>query len=338
MAIVVYKCDVCKRDIELEQNLKGLENIQRCTITHGCRGKLYQTKVLPDFVRGRLPDQVAGLDDWRQRKVLYNHKQTIERENWAVKHDLGTFPSVSVFVNIPTEADPDNQEEIIPTDIVIVDEDNLILKFDKALSGLAQLVARQSDPDLLRPFVGLNISVEDLQQISLTGDIAIATRISTIGENDAVGLDVEYTTTTNAMIAHSYNDVNLNELDTNSSWQDIDRVIVKGKTYTVRSFNALIPEMSTETIGSGSTFKFTNIATNGGSPIGTARPIEQDEVLVLFASSPFDSIDKITTQYIDVYDVITSTNNFNFVYDTGEFFADTEIIQDTYPPIRSVQI
>jgi hypothetical protein len=338
MAIVVYKCDVCKRDIELEQNLKGLENIQRCTITHGCRGKLYQTKVLPDFVRGRLPDQVAGLDDWRQRKVLYNHKQTIERENWAVKHDLGTFPSVSVFVNVPTEADPDNQEEIIPTDIVIVDEDNLILKFDKALSGLAQLVARQSDPDLLRPFVGLNISVEDLQQISLTGDIAIATRISTIGENDAVGLDVEYTTTTNAVITHSYNDVNLNELDTNSSWQDIDRVIVKGKTYTVRSFNALIPEMSTETIGSGSTFKFTNIATNGGSPIGTARPIEQDEVLVLFASSPFDSIDKITTQYIDVYDVIASTNNFNFVYDTGEFFADTEIIQDTYPPIRSVQI
>ena len=99
MAIVVYKCDVCKRDIELEQNIKGLENIQRCTITHGCRGKLYQTKVLPDYVRGRLPDQVAGLDDWRQRTVLYNHEQTIESDSWLVNHNLGTFPSVSVFVN-----------------------------------------------------------------------------------------------------------------------------------------------------------------------------------------------------------------------------------------------
>lgn len=334
MAIVVYKCDVCKRDIEIERNINGLENIQRCTITHGCRGKLYQTKVLADFVRGRLPDQVAGLDDWRQRKVLYNHEQTIERDNWVVKHNLGTFPSVSVFINVPTEADPDNQEEIIPTDIVIIDEDNIILNFDRALSGLAQLVARQSDPDLLRPFVGLNISVEDLQQLSLTGDVAIATRISTVGEPDSVDLTVEYTTTTNAINTQIYS-ADVNETGTASSWRDIDKVIIKGKTFSIRSFNGLVDEMVDETIASGSTFKFTTIGTTG-SPL-TTREITQDEVYVLFAAAPFDTVDKITTQYIDVFDVIASDNNFTFVYDTGEFFADKEIIQDTYPPVRSVQ-
>jgi len=335
MAIVVYKCDVCKRDIELEQNIKGLENIQRCTITHGCRGKLYQTKVLADFVRGRLPDQVAGLDDWRQRKVLYNHEQTIERENWIVNHDLGTFPSISVFIDAPTNEDPDNQLEIIPVDTVIVDSDNIILKFDTAVSGLAQLVARQSDPDLLRPFVGLNISTEELQQLSLEGDIAIATRISTVDEPEAVSLGVEYTTTTNALITHTYN-ADENETGTQSAWSDINKVIIKGKTYTVRSFNALITEMSDETIGSGSTFRFVDIADAGSPQEFTTRTIAQDEVYILIASDPFDNIDKITTQYIDVFDVDSSNNNFSLVYDTGEFFAEKEIIQDTYPPIRSV--
>lgn len=333
MAIVVYKCDVCKRDIELKQNIKGLENIQRCTITHGCRGKLYQTAVLADFVRGRLPDQVAGLDDWRQRKILYNHSQTIERDNWIIQHDLGTFPAISVFIDAPTEADPDNQEEIIPVDIVIIDEDNIILRFDKALSGLAQLVARQSDPDLLRPLVGLNIETKELQQISIDGNISIATRIASTGTPDAVELSVEYTTTTNAAIPHTY-DVDGNTLGT---WSDINKTVIKGKTYAVRSFLGLISEMGDETIASGSTFKITAIGGNfAGSPPETHIPVTQDEVYILFAAAPFDNIDKVTTQYIDVFDVAESTNNFTLVYDTGEFFAEKEIIQDTYPPIRAI--
>jgi hypothetical protein len=336
MAIVVYKCDVCKREVELERNISGLENINRCTITHGCRGKLYQVKVLQDFVRGRLPNQVAGLDDWRQRKVLYNHEQTIEREEWIIEHNLGTFPSISVFINVPTEDDANNQEEVVPTDTIIIDEDTVKLVFNKALSGLAQLVARQSDPDLLRPFTGLNIVVEELQQLSFTGDIAVATRISTVGEAEEIDLDVEYTTTTNAVVSSTYT-ADANETGTDSPWFDIDKVIIKGKIYTVRSFNGYISEMADETVASGSTFTFTGIDDKQASPPVT-RAIAQDEVLILFAQSPFDSIDKVTTQYIDVYDVITSNNNnFAFVYDTGEFFADKEIIQEIYPPIRSVQ-
>ena len=66
------------------------------------------------------------------------------------------------------------------------------------------------------------------------------------------------------------------------------------------------------------------------------QPIPQDEVFILFADKPFDNIDKVTTQYIDVFDVAESTNNFTLVYDTGEFFAEKEIVQDTYPPIRAV--
>jgi len=338
MAIVVYKCDVCKRDIELERNLHGLEKMQRCIITHGCRGKLYQIGLLPDYVRGRLPKQVSGLDDWRQRKVLYDHLQVIENDTWIIKHDLGTFPSISVFVAFPSEEDPNNTIEIIPTDTIIVDEDNIILKFDRKYSGLAQLVSRQSDPDLLRPVVGLKVEDVNLQQLSISGEITVATRISTVGEQQDIELGVSYTTTENEIINQIYTaDANLP--NTVSPWRDIDKVIIKGKIYTIRSFSGIIPEMLDETISSGSTFIFTTISTNPtGSPASIHRAIDQDEVYLLFAQDPFDSVDKLTNQYIDVFDVTTTENKFSFVYDTGEFLSQKTVIQTIYPLIRSVQI
>ncbi len=348
MAIVVYKCDVCKRDVELERNVEGLENIQRCTITHGCRGKLYQIQVFPDFVRGRLPDQVAGLDDWRQRKVLYNHIQAIQNDTWIIKHDLGTFPSVSVFINAPTEDDPDNIVEIQTEDTIIIDEDNLILKFGQQFAGQAQLVARQSDPDLLRPITGVKIPTVELQQVSASslpdsgtasfGEITIATRISTVAEPQTLELGITYTNTENDTIDKVYV-ADANTLGSVSPWRDIDRVIIKGKVYTIRTFTGLIPEIFDETISSGSTFIFNTISSdNTGSPIsyGTHRAITQDEVYLLYASSPFDTVDKLTDQYIDVFDVSTTQNPFAFVYDTGEFFATPDVIRTIYPLIRSV--
>ena len=114
MAVVVYKCDVCKREIQLQRKIRSLESIGRCTITNGCRGSLYQIDLLEDFVRGALPDPVSGLDDWQQRKVLHNHEQAIERDEWIIEHNMGSFPIVSVFVDRPIEGDLENREEITP--------------------------------------------------------------------------------------------------------------------------------------------------------------------------------------------------------------------------------
>lgn len=339
MSIIVYKCDVCKRTKEYQRDEEGIEKIQRCTITHGCRGKLFQVKVLPDYIRASRPAPVLGLDDWRQRKVLYNHIQTIARNTWIVKHNLGTFPSISVFVNIPIEGDPENIEEIIPTDTTIVDDDNIILTFDRSWSGLAQLVARQSDPNLLKPFTRvIDTTPNVLQQISNTGEIAIATRVSTTGKCDNVELSVSYSTTQNTTVSHTYTQVNVNTPDSTSPWFDFSNVVIKGKIYTIRSFNGIIPQMFDETIGSGSTFRFTGITTYDDtcSNLGSNRNIEQDEVYILFASKPFEIVDKVVTKYIDVFDVTDTENIFALVYDSGEFFSQESLIQKTYPPIRSV--
>jgi len=342
MAIVVYKCDVCKREIEKERNINGLENIQRCTITHGCRGKLYQTQVLADFVRGSLPDAVAGLDDWRQRKVLYNHEQTIERDEWVIEHNLGTFPSVSVFINLPTEDDPDNTVEIIPEDTVIVDEDTLLLRFSRAWSGLVQLVARQSDPDLLRPFIGVSADTTTNQQISVTNEnvieVTVATRVSTVNENPTILLGIEYTTVENAIMTKDYitytditQDIGVDQ--SVSPWQGSDKVIIKGKIYTIRSFNAFVSEMQDETIGSGSYFRFVSIDDGSGT-----RSIEQDEVYLIFAKEPYAKVDKLNNKYIDVFDVDLTNNQFSFIFDSNKLFAEDVIIQEIYPPIRSIKI
>jgi len=335
MAIVVYKCDVCKREKEYVRNVEGIEKIQRCTITHGCRGKLFQTKLLQDYVRASTSGAVLGLDDWRQRKVLYNHEQTIARDNWIIQHNLGTFPSISVFVNIPIETDPENLEEIQPVDVVIVNENNMILKFDRSWSGIAQLVARQSDPNLLKPFTRLVENVQELQQISFSGEIAVATLISSTGVGEGVSLFVKYTTTQNVTIDHEYvATANINITESNSSWRDFERVVIKGKLYMVRSFDGYYDDMSKAIIGSGSTFKIENIS-HGGSP-AIIREVEQDEVYILFANAPYETVDKETLKYIDVFDINQGDNTFAFLYDNNEFFSQKSVIQTTYPPIRVV--
>jgi len=334
MSIVVYKCDICKREKEFRRNIEGLEKVQRCTITHGCRGKLFQTGVFPDYIRASAPDRVNGLDEWRQRKVLHNHTQSIARTEWLIEHNLGTFPAISVFVNIPIEGNPDNTEEITPTDTIVIDNNNITLRFDRSWSGIAQLVARQSDPDLLRPYTRTTLVTTALQQISNLGEIAIATRVSTVGESPEVSLIAAYTTTQNTIINKTYS-VSDNLLSTVSPWNDYDKVVIKGKIYTIRSFQGVGQEMHDETISSGSTFRFTNIIDNLGSP-PTSRTILQDEVYILFASAPFAIIDKAADRYIDVYDVTETENIFALLYDSGEFYAKTDIIQDTYPAIRLV--
>jgi len=346
MAIVIYKCDVCKREKEFKRNIEGLEKIQRCTITHGCRGKLFSVKVLDDYIRASAPESVLGLDDWRQRKVLYDHVQSIARDKWIIEHNLGTFPSISVFINAPTSDDPENVEEIIPTDVVIVDENNMILVFEdndgnpNFVAGLAQLVARQSDPNLLKPFTRvIDTSTQDLQQISNLGEITIATRISTVEECPIINLQVSYNTTQNTIVEKTY-PIDENLSNSSSTWRDFDKVVIKGKIYTIRSYQGVDIDMENETIGSGSTFRFTNITPcpSGSPPSAIARPISQDEVYILYASEPFATVDKLTDQYIDVFDITALDNTFSLLYNTGEFFAQKNIIQQTYPAIRTASI
>jgi hypothetical protein len=266
--------------------------------------------------------------------VLHNHQQPVERDEWIINHDMGVVPIVSVFVDRPLQDDPNNRDEITPTDIIIVSDNTVRLVFDRPWSGIAQLIARQSDPDLFNPKTRIIETEDPATQFSTTSEITIATRVGAFDPNNNIQLRVEYSTPANTTETLDY------EIDTQpdilSPWVDYeDGIIIKGQIYTVRSFTAFAPEMSSGIIGSGSTFTFTKAADLGGSPV-SLDDITPGDILILLADAPYQTVDKVLDQFIDVTSVSAEENVGGFYYNNGEFFAVSGIAQNIYPLIRSL--
>jgi len=329
MPIVAYRCDVCKRAIELQQKPTGLERISRCTITNGCRGKLFQEEVLLDFVRGQRPAPVLGLDDYVQRRVLFNHTQTIAREEWDIVHDLGTSPSVQVFVDRPTSEDPNNRIEILEQDQEIVSPDRLTLTFDRPETGIAQLIARQSDPILLRPLQALLEPTVPPQRLTASGELTIATLDDTIGTEPLITLEVEFQVAGGGITIFTYTADDQPSI--RSPWVGVDKVIIQSKTYTVRSFPMINAEVLRLTTN-GSTFQFTGV-----DPLGIVnfQSINNNDIFILLADPPFENVDIINDEAIDVSDVTPTSNPFAFALSGTEAIADPVVVERIFPLIRS---
>lgn len=318
MTIVVYQCDTCKRTIELQQNKKGLEIVQKCIITHGCRGNLFQQKVLQDYIRGRIPGDVVGLENWQPRKVLHNHTQTIQNDTWTITHNLGVFPVISVFVDRPTVENPNNQEEITPDSINYIDANVLELKFNNQWSGICQLFTLTSSVELFEPNIQEAEDEVAPAQLTNSGELSIATRISTYAGATPINIDLTYTNDVGSPIVKTYSVDDQPSLL--SSWLDYNKIIFKGSVYTVRSFNTIVPEMADGTIVDGATVDFTNVNSS-------------NDVIILLANAPFEIFDKITDEYVDV---MNATQPTTFFYDNGEIFGNDNIIKTIYPHIREV--
>ena len=334
MAIIVYNCDTCKREIELTQNTTGLDTLQRCVITHGCRGKLYQVRVHPDYIRGATPTNVPGLDNWIPRRLLHNHTQPIARQTWNIQHNLGTLPTLEVFVNRPTEDDPDHVEEIQPTDFRIIDPNNVQLYFDRAWKGFAQLMARQSDPKLLNP-IQQEPEVEiPIVPISNRGEITLAVlkQSASFGiPAPIINLQITYNTPVGTVPIIEYAPDDSPSIL--SAWRNFNEVIIRGKVYTVYSFNGVTTSMTNGDITNGSTFGFTGVDRNPTSTISTINPTE---MLILLARPGQTIVDKIVDKFIDVT-ADPTPGIFPFVFNNGEFVATPDAVDSTYPFIRATQ-
>lgn len=324
MSVILYQCDTCKRQKEFARNPTGLETVGRCTITHGCRGRLFQTKVLQDHTRVNIPDSVQGLDDWFQRKALHNHTQSIKNQVWTIEHNLGTFPSVNVFVDRPIQGNRSNREEITPTDIVTIDENTTELHFDRDWSGIAQLVARQTDPDMFDTNQTRRAEEQPDVQLTTNGILTIATLVNRFEQSPILTFDVTYTPSSgnSTTITHSFN----LQTELNSPWSDTNRIIVKGKTYQIRSINII--NQIVGTVSSGTTLQFTDV--NDGNTTDSIKP---NETLILLSKPPYSNVDKQTQQLIDVTNINQSSNS-SLYYDSSNIFAQPQLIQQTFPPIK----
>ena len=153
MAVVVYKCDTCKREIELPQVVDGLEVMSRCVITSGCKGRLSQTSVKTSYLRGKLPDpDPSGLQDWLPRRVYFKLEQPVPLRIWKVVHNLGTNPSQQIYIiwgGILTPISETSEKYTIK----YVSPFELNITFSDPHTGIVECFARSSITDEKREII-----------------------------------------------------------------------------------------------------------------------------------------------------------------------------------------
>lgn len=259
MAVVTYQCTVCKRQVDLVQNQQGLEWVGHCNITLGCRGTLYQVEVLPDYIRGIPTPDVVGLKNWVQRKVLFNFTQGVASSQWVIQHNLGTAPSVVVYVNQPTQANQNNQVEVLPTEIIYNTDDQLTLIFPTAYSGIAQCIARSSNPDILSPRpTPPVVTTPPTIQLSNQGIMTLATRVATVGDPTNMSISLSF------VLGSSGSSTDLTYVASNvpsnlSPWSDTSSVVIRGKSYTVRTFNIQTAQTTSGQVSDNSSVQLLSI-------------------------------------------------------------------------------
>lgn len=313
MTVIVYQCDVCNREITIPQNPQGLETVGRCIITRGCRGRLHQIDVKPDFVRGVPPTPVSGLEDWVQRKVLYTHTQTVQSRQWKIIHNLGIKPTVQVFVLNPQNV----QVEIFPSNITIVDLNEIILDFNELEAGVAQLTTASSE-NITNLEVPVTTTIVP-QQLSNSSELTIATLDTT---DITVPLELTFKASPDQIVPYT---ILFNASSLLSPWADFPVVFIKNRPYKVRSFQVLNPLILNGTIRNSTPVTFTTL---------NALPITSGSVLILLANSPFKTVDKITGSFLDVTKINSTLPQM--YYSNGDFFAPNNLISTTFPNIRKV--
>ncbi len=315
MTVVVYKCDVCAREITLPQNPQGLETISRCVITQGCRGHLHQLSVKQDFIRGSFPTAVANLKDWTQRKILYTHTQTVQSTHWTVVHNLGVKPNVQVFVKNPLNP-TGPLIEIFPEKITIIDLNNLTLDFAELESGVAQLTTASSANTVNAETVVVPVS--EPFQLSSSSELTIAT----LNANLTISIGLTFKASPDQVVTYS----GINNIPSIvSPWVGNNTVLIKNKVYTVRSFQILNPLILNGTIRNSTSVYFS--ALNGVA-------FNSEDILILLAKPPFQTADKITNEFVNVSKI--SSTLPEMYYTDGNMFIANTLITTTFPNIRKI--
>jgi hypothetical protein len=331
MSVIQYQCDICNRIIDIPQNKHGMEAVQHCVITDGCHGKLSQINIKLDHIRGNFPTRIDDLEDYVQRKILYNHKQSIKLTEWNIIHNLGVSPFVQIFIERPKilnnleNVDLENSENLIelievePDYIKTISINEMILGFNRPEKGIAQLIAKTSNKDKIKPSLISNIS--EFFQLSNKSEVNIATLSNKFGINP---IDIEfnfYSPEGEKTVLNYVVDDNPSIL---SSWVDFDK-IYNGKSYVVRSFNLL--DNSISNIENGSSFVINTI---------NNIQVEKNDLIFLLTKFPYKTNDKILDSYVDISNILESNSTNITGYNDGELSINQDNIIKLYPHIKQI--
>lgn len=320
----VYQCDTCSRKLRVMTNRTGLDVLVRCNITHGCQGKLHRLTIAKEIAdTPAIAPEVVGLQDWFQRKILYTHTQTVQAATWLIKHNLANKPIIQLYVNSVVNG-IQQLVNTIPTTTTIIDANTVKLTFNVAVSGVAQCITLASQ-NSTNPNATDTVPVST-DIVQLTNDFGELT-IATLESSPFIGIKITYYTslpTGNVIVEYPSID-NITSVD--SPWVGARTGVINGKRYTIRSFNLLTTPLGPSyfdvgAIPNGSAFKITTINNS---------PIKSGDCLILMGASPFASVDRNTTQYVDV-SFVSEASPESF-YASGKAYIDPSAIRTTYPAI-----
>lgn len=365
MAVVVYECDTCKREVYRKQNTQGIDVVGRCIITDGCKGKLLQKEIKPSHAVGHSTAPVIGLRDWTPRKILYTHTQSLAKKQWVVHHNMNGMPIVNVF---SYSADGSlTLNPIVPVAIEFTSSNAITVSFATSVAGVAQLLMRSSVSDQTTTTLKPRLIEEEFdanhfvlsESMFMTngpetyGELTIATRVVTrdkpefgFDPHEAITIQPHYLSPSTGqeilplvppMVFRSVDQV---PVDTASSpWAGVTKTVINGAQYIVRSANihpatGTLPSLG---VAEGSPVYFTVTAKVWNSATKTyvigERILKKGEMLGLLANSPFLTVDRITDKYADLHQISEATAPRQLVYTDYNWRINPSLLTKTYPTI-----
>lgn len=323
----VYQCDTCSRKLRVPTNKTGMDVLIHCNITHGCQGKLHRLIIAKEISdTPAISPEVSGIQDWFQRKILYTHTQTVQAATWLIKHNLNNKPIIQLYVNRIING-IQQLVNFTPTTVITVDSNTTKLIFDIAVSGVVQCIALASQNSTNPNATDAVPASEDI--IQLTNEFGELT-IATLESAPFIGVKITYYTSLQIgnIIVEYPNIDNITSID--SPWVGARFAIINGKRYTIRSFNLLTTPLGPSyfdagSIPNGSAFKLTFI---------NNQTINIGDCLILLGNAPFASVDRNTTQYVDV-STISDINPESF-YTNGRAYITPNATRTTYPAIMVI--
>lgn len=360
MATINYKCDTCKREIELIENKTGLTTLSGCTITKNCRGNLYKLKRNPNNVRQNIPKYDADLEDYTQRKLLHIHHQEIASSRWVVKHGFG--PSCVYVVY-------DQDGNIVPPDEYSVDNVNGIstVSLSSSIIGSLHVISRtgglstlEMSPSIVMP---IQISTQNIITFAIPKYI---TRINSGSSpilppavvpvtptpsptslpdpapyeicSNTIKIEIEVTKPNEPTVACTET---LDSLISNKSpWFGWNRILIRNrKHYCIKTIDFTKLKVFSNTnnnkiiIPDGTILKIKRIDYGTGLLVN----IPDRGLLVLLTNPPYDSSDKNLDNIIDCGEMVNSDISW-FEFKDMKLFCDESIVEKTFPSIKKYSI
>ncbi|QDJ96518.1 gene transfer agent host specificity protein [Xanthomonas phage Xoo-sp13] len=365
MATISFKCDTCKRTVELVENPQGFTVVGKCVITNGCVGRLYKTGRNPNNVRESAPTYVEGLDNYVPRRTFYEFNQTLASNKWDVTHNMGILPSTFVYIRQDngTYVPADNSSYTVTP----LSKNRITITFPQKVVGILQCIAKSTVPLVPSTLP----AAESLFQVSANGVVTFAvpkyiTQLrgsvpavsspvvtptitpSVTPTSTPVSLPVNMSTTGNIQIEIEITKPNEdpficfedfpNVISNESPWAGWSEVLVaKRRNYSVRSANLLrlkvfgSADLEAGDIPNGTRLRFLRIDFGDGRK----EAIPSRTLLMLLAKSPYAFVDKVKDRIVDVGELIGDSPDY-FIYNNGELFLDSSKVEKSYPDINRV--